>query len=35
MVLSKTGRQMRIVWMYGWMDGCMHGRKEIGRTRKK
>jgi hypothetical protein len=34
MVLSRTGRQMKIVWMHGSMDGCMHGRKEIGVTRK-
>jgi hypothetical protein len=34
MVLSRTGRRMKIVWMHGWMDGCMHGKKEIGIRRR-
>jgi hypothetical protein len=35
MVLSRIGRQMKIVWMHGWMDGRMHAcMEEIGITRK-
>jgi hypothetical protein len=35
MVLSRTGREMKIVWMYGWMDGRMHaGMEELRITRK-
>jgi hypothetical protein len=25
MVLSRTGRKMKIVWIHGWMDGWMDG----------